>query len=299
MMVPSLFLVILAAWTGTGLPFRGEAGEDPGGRVLRKEIVVRAPIEAVWRAWTTNDGLKFVSRKSNVELRVGGPYEWFLDGEPDERGRRGGQGARILAFAPHEMLSFDWTFPPSIPSLRAGDARTRVTVRFEEIGNGRVRVDFTQAGWQEGEDWDAGYAYFDEAWSFVLDRLQASLESGPAGSGAEGRAWREAPPTEFDDYFLVLLTKGETSHLDPDRVHEAFLGHQAHMLRHYRMGELLSPARVVQTDGVDVAGLLIYRGDLEESRVAEIVGADPLVRLGVLLPRITRMQTPKGIIAWK
>ncbi len=42
-------------------------------RILVKEVVVRAPLATVWNAWTTTEGLKFVSRKSNVELTIGGP----------------------------------------------------------------------------------------------------------------------------------------------------------------------------------------------------------------------------------
>lgn len=66
----------------------GVAGAADGGgvRILRKEMVVRAPLPAVWHAWTTPEGLRFISGTSNVELRVGGPYEWFLDG-PCQRPR--------------------------------------------------------------------------------------------------------------------------------------------------------------------------------------------------------------------
>ena len=48
-------------------------------KVLSKEILVEAPIEEVWHAWTTAEGLRFVSAKSNVDLEIGGRYEWFLD----------------------------------------------------------------------------------------------------------------------------------------------------------------------------------------------------------------------------
>lgn len=164
------------------LPFAaaGENGEAVSDRVIHKEVTVRATLDQVWQAWTTADGLAFVSPKSNVELRPGGPYEWFLHLEPDEQGKRGGEGARILEFTARERLVFDWTFPPSVPTLRYSGARTLVEVRFEDLGDGRVHVDFTQSGWKEGEDWDAGYAYFDEAWGFVLSRLKEHFEPQPA-----------------------------------------------------------------------------------------------------------------------
>lgn len=165
------------SWRPGSLPDAVEQGgsDVTEGRVLHKQIRVAAPIETVWNAWTTEEGLKFVSAKSNVRLEIGGPYEWFLDLEPDERGRRGGEGAVIHAFLPPEMLAFSWTFPPSIPSLRNADARTRVVVRFREVDGG-TEVDFHQAGWQQGEDWDRGHEYFDAAWDSVLARLKTQLE---------------------------------------------------------------------------------------------------------------------------
>ena len=151
------------------------------GRLLHKEVRVDAPIEDVWRAWTTEDGLEFISQKSNVQMEIGGPYEWFLDLEPDEHGKRGGEGAVIHAFLPPEMLAFSWTFPPSIPSLRSSGATTQVVVRLREVDGG-TQVDFRHFGWQEGEDWDLGYEYFDNAWDLVLARLKTHLEGSSAES---------------------------------------------------------------------------------------------------------------------
>jgi uncharacterized protein YndB with AHSA1/START domain len=144
-------------------------------RILRKEVTVDAPIEAVWRAWTTAGGLAFISPKSNVELRLEGPYEWFLDLEPDTRGLRGSEGSKILAYVPREMIAFSWTFPPSVPELRNTDERTQVVVSMRELDEG-VRVELVALGWLEGEAWDRGFAYFDEAWSAVLASMKESLE---------------------------------------------------------------------------------------------------------------------------
>lgn len=145
-------------------------------RILTKAIDVEAPIEAVWNAWTTEKGLSFISGKSNVELTVGGPYEWFLDLEPDKNGRRGGEGSQILAWLPRRMLAFSWTFPPDVPELRDAEETTQVVVFFDDLGDGRVRVRLYKHGWQDGEPWQRGWDYFDSAWSIVLDRLKSELE---------------------------------------------------------------------------------------------------------------------------
>jgi uncharacterized protein YndB with AHSA1/START domain len=149
----------------------------PKDAILFKEITIAASLAQVWDAWTTEEGLRFVSDRSNVELRPGGPYEWFLELEPDAWGRRGGEGARILDFEPRKSLEFTWTFPPAVPELRESHATTNVRVEFEAIPTG-TRIRFTQRGWQEGESWDAGFAYFDRAWDLVFEKLRAALETG-------------------------------------------------------------------------------------------------------------------------
>ena len=145
-------------------------------RVMTKEILVQAPIEAVWHAWTTAEGLSFVSGKSNVDLEVGGRYEWFLDLEPDEQGRRGSEGSKVLAWSPKKMIAFSWTFPPDVPELRYAGEMTQVVVLFDEQDDGQVRVQLNMHGWQDGEAWDRGWAYFDRAWDLVLGRLKVVLE---------------------------------------------------------------------------------------------------------------------------
>jgi len=173
----SRLVVILATSIAVGVAMANDE-EVKGPRILRKEVVVRASVGDVWHAWTTAEGLKFISAQSNVELRIGGPYEWFLDLPADADGKRGGQGARVLAFLPMEMLAFTWTFPPAVPSLRHAGATTQAVVLFDDLGDGTVRVRFAQHGWGDGADWDAGWAYFDAAWSKVLERLKAHFEGG-------------------------------------------------------------------------------------------------------------------------
>lgn len=191
---PALLLAVMAAQAATAEPTPRDdlvVTSNPDGdsemKVLSQEIWVDAPIETVWRAWTTEEGLSFVSAKSNVRLEIGGPYEWFLDLDPDEHGRRGGEGAVVHAFLPPEMLAFSWTFPPSIPRLRNAEARTQVVVRFREVDGG-THVDLGQIGWQSGEEWDHGYEYFSKGWESVLKQLKSHLEGGAETRGEDNRS---------------------------------------------------------------------------------------------------------------
>lgn len=162
-----------------------EAGAPLSERILRKELVVHATPLQVWNAWTTTDGLaSFFAPESNIELRPGGAYELFMGGRDarDERGKSGTQGCKLLSFVPHEMLSVEWNFPPAVPTLRNSDAKTHVVLNFDDLGDGRVRVRFAQLGWQDGEDWQQGYAYFDKAWSWVFAQLEKKFSDSQAAT---------------------------------------------------------------------------------------------------------------------
>jgi uncharacterized protein YndB with AHSA1/START domain len=178
--LPILLPVLFVALAAGG----GRAGE----RRLDKEITVAATLEEVWHSWTTEEGIaSLLSSDSEIELEPGGAYEIYMGmKEPDESGLRGSEGCKLLSFIPKEMISFEWSFPPAVMSLRKARAKTWVVLRFDEVEGG-VRVRFSQLGWRAGEDWDAGYAYFDRAWSWVLGNLKQTLEKRADRPAAEPR----------------------------------------------------------------------------------------------------------------
>jgi uncharacterized protein YndB with AHSA1/START domain len=147
-------------------------------QTIRLEIVVNAPVEKVWRAWTTRDGIRsFFAPDCNIDLRVLGKYDiLFVPSAP--AGLRGAEDNLILAIQDGKMLSFTWDAPPDFPDIRK--QRTSVVVRFVAIGPGKTKVLFTQSGWGEGEEWNKVHDYFVIAWrEVVLPFLKYSLEVGP------------------------------------------------------------------------------------------------------------------------
>jgi uncharacterized protein YndB with AHSA1/START domain len=147
-------------------------------RSLRREVVIRAPLDRVWRTWTTEAGLAAVFGPCRVELEPGGDYSWFLRLEPDDRGLRGSEGSRIVSFDPERELVFDWTFPPETPGLRRTGATTRVMVTFEPAKPDGVLVRLVATGWGTGEEWELGYRYFEDAWGWVFQAIKQQLEAG-------------------------------------------------------------------------------------------------------------------------
>ena len=146
-------------------------------RVLEKQAVVNAPIEEVWKAWTTTEGVKsFFAPDAKVEARYGGLFEIYMNPYA-EPGMRGADDMRFMALEPPNMLSFTWNAPPSIPEIRV--QRTLVIVRLKTVDEKKTEVTLRQVGWGEGEKWNQTYAYFDRAWGNVLANLQKRFAEGP------------------------------------------------------------------------------------------------------------------------
>jgi uncharacterized protein YndB with AHSA1/START domain len=163
---------LVPALAGLALP--AAAGE----RVLRAEMVLDAPVEDVWKAWTTEGGAKtFFAPAAHIEPRVDGLYEIYFD-PTAAPGRRGAEGLRILVFEPMKRLSFTWNAPPDQPYVRA--QRTVVTLELTPRDAGHTLMTLTHSGWGEGPEWDRAYQYFDDAWNrVVLPRLVYRFTHGP------------------------------------------------------------------------------------------------------------------------
>ena len=140
-------------------------------RRIEREVTVSASRAEVWRAWTTVDGSRFFAPAANIELRPGGAYEIYFNPEAPA-GRKGGEGNRVIAFEPEQMLLFSWNAPVKFGPLR--EERTYVLLQLDDAGAERTRVRLTHFGWREGKDWDAVYDYFGGAWSWVLEQLEAN-----------------------------------------------------------------------------------------------------------------------------
>lgn len=188
-----LVLVVGISFGGGGAGGAGEAGtafstegarQIDGGlfptqgspvRSFTKEVVIRAPAEAVYAAWTDEAAWSRVydpPSKANIELVIGGRYEWLFDGTI------GSNGCQVLSYVPNRMLSFSWNAPPDQPESRA--LRTWVVVETERQDAGTTLVRVTHLGFGDGENWDETYAYFEAAWDRVLARFRDSLESDSA-----------------------------------------------------------------------------------------------------------------------
>src|SRR5688572_2425944 len=112
-----LMLTALIAASAVSAHQLSSASKHDDGR-LEFEAIVNAPVNEVWKAWTTNEGVQtFFAPKANIDLRPGGSYEiLFMPNSP--AGQRGAEDLHVLSFLPEQMLSFEWSAPPQLAHAR-------------------------------------------------------------------------------------------------------------------------------------------------------------------------------------
>lgn len=146
-------------------------------KAIEAEAVVPAPVNEVYAAWTTVEGVKgFFAPDAVIELKPNGLYEMHMNPFAPP-GARGADDMRILSLQENRMLSFTWNAPPHLPEARK--QRTAVIVRFVPISPKETRVTLHHTGWAEGGEWEKAHDYFTKAWPYVLGNLKKRFESGP------------------------------------------------------------------------------------------------------------------------
>jgi uncharacterized protein YndB with AHSA1/START domain len=142
--------------------------KGPDVRSITKQTIVLADPMTVWTAWTSSAeiGAWWGPPASNIDLRVGGPFELLFD-QAAQPGTQGSEGCKYLGYVPGEMISFTWNAPPHL-TLRSSN--TWVVITFSRESD-HTRVRLVHTGFLTGSDWDDYMSYFDDAWGFVLARL--------------------------------------------------------------------------------------------------------------------------------
>ena len=147
----------------------------PEVRSFTVEATYDVPVADVYAAWS--DGTVFPraydpSRPeltANIDLAIGGRYEWLWDGE------MGSNGCQVLSYVPDRMISFSWNAPPSQPESRA--KHTWVVIDFEALEGGGTHVRLTHLGFGAASHWDETMEYFSKAWPHVLEQFRKNLGS--------------------------------------------------------------------------------------------------------------------------
>lgn len=149
--------------------------------VVRREIVVEAPVETAFEVFTGRFG-DFKPKEHNLlpvpiaetvfEPRVGGSiYDRGTDGSECH-------WARVLAYEPPVRVVFSWDIGPTWQLETEPENTSEVEVRFLAEGPGRTRVQLEHRKLdRHGPGWEAvaGGVGADGGWPLYLDRYAALL----------------------------------------------------------------------------------------------------------------------------
>jgi len=133
--------------------------------------VINAPVEEVWKAWTTTAGIEsfFAPKAAKVDPVPGGAFElWFGVNNPE--GSRGSEGCLFHSVRPMEQLVFEWNAPPDLPTIRR--LRTLIYLDFKPLPGNRTELTLRNFGYGDGPDWAKARAYFENAWPAVVGNLE-------------------------------------------------------------------------------------------------------------------------------
>lgn len=163
MIRPALFTLL----TLFALASPGYAQSQP----LVTSAIVNAPIDQVWQAWTTKEGIEsWMVAKTDFELRVGALWRtsYNRDSTLDD-------GASIhqsiLAFDPERMLAFRTVKVPANFPFAAGIAHSWTVVYFEPVGQAQTSVVVRMLGYDGDAETQRMRAFFEQGNRSTLDAL--------------------------------------------------------------------------------------------------------------------------------
>jgi uncharacterized protein YndB with AHSA1/START domain len=149
------------------------------------EGLVKAPVDTVWRAWTTKEGIEsWMVAKTDIELRVGALWRtsYNRDSNLDDDGAI---HQEILAFDPGKMLSFRTIKPPKGFPFPSAILKTWTVVYFEPVDGGQTKITARMLGYTEDAESQKMRAFFERGNQATLDSFVRKIEGSPAPTAAK------------------------------------------------------------------------------------------------------------------
>lgn len=159
-------LVLAMAACGWGL---ARAADLPP---LVVSAVVEAPVDDVWAAFTTAEGIKsWMVPHADIDLKVGGKMRTHYD----KNGVLGDENSienTILSYDPKRMLSIKATKAPKSFPFKASLERMWSVIYFEPVGARQTKVTVVGLGYADDEESQKLRKHFEWGNAFTLKKLQ-------------------------------------------------------------------------------------------------------------------------------
>jgi uncharacterized protein YndB with AHSA1/START domain len=150
---------------------------DANELILIQEVSFQAPIEDVWRAYTTAEGwTAWASPKAEIDLRVGGTIRTAYQGEI---GGSNTNTLHIVNYVPEKLLTLRAAMSSNWPEIMQEDAeRLSNVILFDETGDGVTRIQSFGIGYTDAPEYDQLMGFFIKANEGLYKNLRAYLETG-------------------------------------------------------------------------------------------------------------------------
>lgn len=153
------------------------ARTDANELILIQEVSFEAPVEDVWRAYTTAEGwTAWASPKAEIDLRVGGTIRTSYQGEI---GGSNTNTLHIVNYVPEKLLTLRAELSSNWPEIMQEDAdRLSNVILFDETGVGVTRIQSFGIGYTDAPEYDQLMGFFIKANEGLYQNLRAYLETG-------------------------------------------------------------------------------------------------------------------------
>jgi uncharacterized protein YndB with AHSA1/START domain len=139
--------------------------------------IVNAPVDEVWKALTTKDGIEsWMVAKTEFELRVGATWKTSYSKQSTLDDDTAIQHT-ILAFDPGRMLSFRTVKYPKGFAFPDAIAKTWTVIYLEPVGERQTRFTGRMLGFADDEESQKMRAFFERGNQQTLDSLIKKFES--------------------------------------------------------------------------------------------------------------------------
>jgi len=147
-------------------------------KAIIKEIIINAPLNLVWYAWTISERVsEWFAPETVVEAKEGGAYElYFIPGNSKGMNTK---GCKITKLIYEKELHFTWKGPDQFEAvMNKENELTTVKVYLKSIKDDSTKVIVEHIGFKDNEDWSEAIKWHQMAWSGVLSSLKSALEKG-------------------------------------------------------------------------------------------------------------------------
>jgi uncharacterized protein YndB with AHSA1/START domain len=144
---------------------------------ITKEVVINAPKDLVWHAWTISDRVsQWFAPVTVIEPKVGGAFELYFD--PGNEEGMNTKGCKVKSIVPNKELVFTWKGPDQFASIMNSDNDLTIVNVYLEEQDDKTIVKVLHKGWKDGEEWDEAVKWHEMAWQGVLSSLKNEIEKG-------------------------------------------------------------------------------------------------------------------------